>query len=76
MDAVPAAVAAELTRFLGSKDAGAIAASASVLIDAAFEGVPETAGSSKPPPKANVSRRCRSDNLVVPTLSWKVPGGM
>lgn len=58
-DAVPGDVTQAMSAFLAAKDAAAVAAFAGALIDAAFEGVPEAVGSSKAPPKANVSLAAR-----------------
>lgn len=55
VDVVPTDVADSMSGFLGGKDAAAVATFAQALIDAAFQGVPEAAGSSKAPQKANVS---------------------
>ncbi len=58
VDAVPEDVVEAVSDFLSGKDAAAVATFAQALMDAAFDAVPEAAGSSKAPPKANVSLAC------------------
>ena len=69
---VPEEVAAELGDFFREKSAPAVAAFAGDLVDALFQGIPESANSKEVPAKTKVRRGSCVITMFMPAC-WTLP---